>query len=119
MMPNPSEPAKTLGLLLSQVLLKLDEPFRLKTGQSMDLMWESFATIYPRSEKNLLAAIQLENLSCQLGKYAWSSGATTSEVKEIRAGIMKAILAVSFEGYDASGLIGVRRKSTRFIVTVC
>lgn len=85
----------------------LEEPIRLDTGQSMELIWEFFVNLQPCSNEVFLSLLQLEELASRLGNSADSLVESVEERTRVRLSIVKAAKAVLSEEFDASKLIEV------------
>ncbi|KAF2086406.1 midasin [Saccharata proteae CBS 121410] len=96
--------SKNLENALSASLNRIQIDNQLKTGLSMEILWNRFKPQTPSTYKSLLTLLELERLADRFDASVWLFDVPLAELARVRMALANTIELVSSRGIDAEAL---------------
>ncbi|KAL4893065.1 AAA ATPase [Aspergillus ambiguus] len=99
------EPLQPLAMTLSQALGRFQESWALKTGLSMQKLWESWRPATPATQEQLKSILALEGVASEFTRIATRTHLDLAQLSKVRNSLINAQQLVLLEGADEGQLV--------------
>ncbi|KAF7620547.1 putative midasin [Aspergillus flavus] len=112
------EPLKQLAVALSQALSRFQESWALKTGLSMQRLWESWRPATPATGGQLKSILDLESVASEFTNIATKTHLDLSQLSQMRSSLVNAQQSIVLHGADEGQLVQNLRQTVSELASV-
>ncbi|KAB8272790.1 hypothetical protein BDV30DRAFT_227173 [Aspergillus minisclerotigenes] len=112
------EPLKQLAVALSQALSRFQESWALKTGLSMQRLWESWRPATPATGGQLKSILDLESVASEFTNIATKTHLDLSQLSQMRNSLVNAQQSIVLHGADEGQLVQNLRQTVSELASV-
>jgi midasin len=106
---TPSDPfSGHIKAITARQLGLFDSAWNLKTGYSMERLWNTFKPIVPSTGELLEVQLQFEQLAARFDAIIWKLKLSIESISGLRISIADALNSILIDGADGTILIQVR-----------
>ncbi|KAB8209997.1 hypothetical protein BDV34DRAFT_209809 [Aspergillus parasiticus] len=112
------EPLKKLAVALSQALSRFQESWALKTGLSMQRLWELWRPATPATGGQLKSILDLESVASEFTNIATKTHLDLSQLSQMRDSLVNAQQSIVLHGADEGQLVQNLRQTVSELASV-
>ncbi|KAE8307881.1 hypothetical protein BDV41DRAFT_568708 [Aspergillus transmontanensis] len=112
------EPLKKLAVALSQALSRFQESWALKTGLSMQRLWELWRPATPATGGQLKSILDLESVASEFTNIATKTHLDLSQLSQMRNSLVNAQQSIVLHGADEGQLVQNLRQTVSELASV-
>ncbi|KAB8257115.1 hypothetical protein BDV32DRAFT_160729 [Aspergillus pseudonomiae] len=112
------DPLQQLAVALSQALSRFQESWALKTGLSMQRLWESWRPATPATGGQLKSILDLESVASEFTNIATKTHLDLSQLSQVRNSLVNAQQSIVLHGADEGQLVQNLRQTVSELASV-
>ncbi|KAH1602103.1 hypothetical protein KXX34_002192 [Aspergillus fumigatus] len=111
-------PLKSVALALSQCLGRFQENWALKTGLSMQKLWESWRPATPATQEQLRSKLDLEKVAAEFTDIALKTHLDLAQLSRVRDSLVDAQRTILLDGADEGRLVEALKQTVMELAKV-